>query len=54
MLTAEQEARVVIDRLLTAAGWVVHDVKAADVHAGRGEASWNTRVPANGNRLPWL
>ena len=38
MLTAEQQARVVIDRLLTAAGWVVQDVKAADVHAGRGVA----------------
>ena len=38
MLTAEQQARVVIDRLLTAAGWVVEDVKAADVHAGRGVA----------------
>lgn len=38
MLTAEQQARVVIDLLLTAAGWVVQDVKAADVHAGRGVA----------------
>jgi len=38
MLTAEQQARVVIDRLLPAAGWVVQDVKAADVHAGRGVA----------------
>jgi type I site-specific restriction endonuclease len=54
MLTAEQQARVVIDRLLTAAGWGVQDAKAADVHAGRSEASWNTHVPANGNRRLWF
>jgi type I site-specific restriction endonuclease len=35
MLTAEQQARVVIDQLLTAAGWAVQDVKAANVHAAR-------------------
>jgi type I restriction enzyme R subunit len=38
MLTAEQQARVVIDQLLTAAGWAVQDVKAANVHAARGVA----------------
>ena len=34
----EQRARIDIDRLLTAAGWVVQDVQAADLHAGRGVA----------------
>ena len=38
MLNAEQQARVVIDQLLTAAGWAVQDVKAANVHAARGVA----------------
>ena len=38
MLTAEQQARVVIDQLLAAAGWAVQDVKAANVHAARGVA----------------
>jgi hypothetical protein len=38
MLTAEQQARVVIDRLLNAAGWAVQDFKAAHVHAARGVA----------------
>ncbi|MCA3228219.1 MAG: DEAD/DEAH box helicase family protein [Burkholderiales bacterium] len=38
MLTAEQQARVVIDQLLTAAGWAVQDVRAANVHATRGVA----------------
>jgi type I restriction enzyme, R subunit len=38
MPTAEQRARVEIDRLLTAAGWAVHDFKAADIHATRGVA----------------
>jgi type I restriction enzyme R subunit len=38
MLTAEQQARVVIDQLLTAAGWAVQDVKATNVHAARGVA----------------
>ncbi len=37
MLT-EQHARAEIDRLLAAAGWLVQDVKAADIHAGRGVA----------------
>jgi hypothetical protein len=38
MLTAEQQARVVIDRLLNAAGWAVQDFKAAHVQAARGVA----------------
>ena len=38
MLTPEQQARGEIDRLLTAAGWSVQDLKAADIHAARGVA----------------
>ena len=38
MLTPEQQARVAIDQLLTAAGWAVQDLKAAHVHAARGVA----------------
>ncbi len=38
MLTAEQQARVFIGRLLKAAGWALQDFKAADVHAARGVA----------------
>lgn len=38
VLTAEQQARVKIDQLLTAAGWTVQDFKAADIHAARGVA----------------
>jgi len=34
----EQEARQIIDQLLQAAGWVVQDVKAANIHVGRGVA----------------
>jgi type I restriction enzyme R subunit len=36
--TPEQRARAEIDRLLTAAGWTVQDLKAADIHAARGVA----------------
>ncbi|MFM7848731.1 MAG: type I restriction-modification enzyme R subunit C-terminal domain-containing protein [Rubrivivax sp.] len=38
MLTPEQQARVAIDQLLSAAGWAVQDLKAAHVHAARGVA----------------
>ncbi|HTN50390.1 MAG TPA: hypothetical protein VMK32_13260 [Burkholderiaceae bacterium] len=38
MATAEQRARVNIDRLLQQAGWSVQDFKAADIHAARGVA----------------
>ncbi|MBL8335184.1 MAG: DEAD/DEAH box helicase family protein, partial [Rhodoferax sp.] len=38
MTLPEQRARIDIDRLLTAAGWVVQDLQAADLHAGRGVA----------------
>ena len=34
-MTAEQEARGTIDRLLGLAGWVVCDPGAANIHAGR-------------------
>jgi type I restriction enzyme, R subunit len=34
----EDQAREEIDRLLTAAGWAVQDVKAADIHAETGVA----------------
>jgi hypothetical protein len=34
----EQAARGEIDRLLSAAGWVVCDVAQANIHAGRGVA----------------
>ncbi len=38
MSPPEQLARVEIDRLLVAAGWAVHDCKAADIHAASGVA----------------
>ena len=38
MLTPEQQARVEIDRLLTAAGWHVQDYPSMNLHAGRGVA----------------
>ena len=38
MSSPEQQARAEIDRLLTAAGWVVQDFKASDLHAARGVA----------------
>ncbi|MFO1192316.1 MAG: type I restriction-modification enzyme R subunit C-terminal domain-containing protein [Rhodoferax sp.] len=38
MTLPEQRARIDIDRLLTAAGWAVQDLQAADLHAGRGVA----------------
>ena len=34
----EEEARVAIDQLLTAAGWHVQDAKAANLHAALGVA----------------
>ena len=34
----EQQARQEIDRLLSAAGWAVQDVAAADLHAAQGVA----------------
>ena len=37
-MTPEQHARQTIDQLLTAAGWAVHDFKAADLTAARGVA----------------
>lgn len=37
-MTPEAQARRTIDRLLAAAGWVVQDVKHADIHAARGVA----------------
>ncbi len=36
--TPEQKARIEIDRMLTEAGWLVYDVKDANIHAGRGVA----------------
>ncbi len=38
MTDPEQQARAEIDRLLTAAGWVVCDAKEANIHASRGVA----------------
>jgi type I restriction enzyme R subunit len=38
LTTPEQLARQAIDRLLSAAGWAVQDVKAADIHAALGVA----------------
>ena len=38
MPTPEEEARIEIDRLLTAAGWAVQDFKAVNPHAARGVA----------------
>ena len=38
MTPPRQRARARIDRLLTAAGWAVHDVKTTDPHAARGVA----------------
>ncbi|MBL8540958.1 MAG: DEAD/DEAH box helicase family protein, partial [Betaproteobacteria bacterium] len=37
-MVSEQEARVEIDALLTAAGWAVQDYKRSDIHAARGVA----------------
>ena len=36
MSSPEQQARIEIDNLLTAAGWAVQDFNAADLHATRG------------------
>jgi hypothetical protein len=36
--TPEQQARIEIDKLLTAAGWQVFDLKDANIHAARGVA----------------
>jgi type I restriction enzyme, R subunit len=44
----EQEARQKIDQLLEAAGWVVQDVKAANIHAGRGVALREFPLPGYG------
>jgi len=37
-LTPEQKARAEIDRLLSAAGWDVCDLKPANIDTGRGVA----------------
>jgi len=37
-MTPEQKARVSIDALLTAAGWLVCDMAHANIHAARGVA----------------
>ncbi len=37
-MTPEQKARVSIDTLLTAAGWLVCDMAHANIHAARGVA----------------
>jgi hypothetical protein len=37
-MNPEERARQQIDRLLTAAGWVIQDVKADDILAARGVA----------------
>jgi hypothetical protein len=37
-LLPEQRARVQIDAMLTAAGWVVQDYKAANLYAAQGVA----------------
>jgi type I restriction enzyme R subunit len=44
----EQEARQQIDQLLQAAGWVVQDYKAANIHAGRGVALREFPLPGFG------
>jgi type I restriction enzyme R subunit len=44
----EQEARQKIDQLLQAAGWVVQDYKAANIHAGRGVALREFPLPGYG------
>jgi type I restriction enzyme R subunit len=44
----EQEARQKIDQLLEAAGWVVQDYKAANIHAGRGVALREFPLPGYG------
>jgi hypothetical protein len=36
--TPEQDARKDIDRMLEQSGWLVQDVKDANIHAGRGVA----------------
>jgi type I restriction enzyme R subunit len=37
-LTPEQQARVIIDKMLTDAGWLVQDRRELNLHAGRGVA----------------
>jgi type I restriction enzyme R subunit len=37
-MSPEEQARQIIDQLLTAAGWTAQDFKAADIHAARGVA----------------
>jgi len=44
----EQEARQAIDQLLQAAGWVVQDVKATNIHATRGVALREFPLPGYG------
>ena len=44
MLTAEQQARVVIDQLLTAAGWAERDVKTAGVIEAKKQGATLTGV----------
>jgi hypothetical protein len=53
MLTPEQQARVAIDQLLTAAGWAVQDLKACHVHAARGVALWALGPNPCHGRIKW-
>jgi hypothetical protein len=53
MLTPEQQARVAIDQLLSAAGWAVQDLKAAHVHAARGVAVWELGPNPCHGRIEW-
>ena len=53
MLTPEQQARVAIDQLLSAAGWAVQDVKVAHVHAAGGVDLWDLGPNPCQGRIKW-
>jgi len=47
-LSSEEQARVEIDRLLTAAGWTVTNATDANIHASRGVAIREFPLPGHG------
>lgn len=53
-LTAEQHARVLIDRQLTAAGWLVQDRKQLNLFAGDGVAVRETVMAPGHGRADYL
>ena len=53
MLTPEQQARVAMDQLLSAAGWAVQDLKAYHVHAARGVDLWELGPHPSHGHIKW-